>query len=75
MPPHRSPLRRLQLQHEAACSCGSCAVLLLILEATRPNKQRMLSVFLKVVRHPGGIEEMQGGGRRVRFEWRAYITV
>ncbi|KAF2343477.1 hypothetical protein FHG87_025767, partial [Trinorchestia longiramus] len=26
-------------------------------------------------RPPGGVEEMQGGGRRVRLEWRAYITV
>ncbi|KAF2366880.1 hypothetical protein FHG87_002372 [Trinorchestia longiramus] len=26
-------------------------------------------------RPPGGVEEMQGGGRRVRFEWGAYITV
>ncbi|KAF2358685.1 Glycosyl transferase family 10 [Trinorchestia longiramus] len=26
-------------------------------------------------RHPGGVEEMQGGSRRVRFEWEAYITV
>ncbi|KAF2368243.1 hypothetical protein FHG87_000999 [Trinorchestia longiramus] len=24
---------------------------------------------------PGGVEEMQGGGRRVRLEWGAYITV
>ncbi|KAF2356561.1 hypothetical protein FHG87_012677 [Trinorchestia longiramus] len=23
----------------------------------------------------GGVEEMQGGGRRVRLEWGAYITV
>ncbi|KAF2350367.1 hypothetical protein FHG87_018878 [Trinorchestia longiramus] len=26
-------------------------------------------------RPPGGVEEMQGGGRRVRLEWGAYITV
>ncbi|KAF2359243.1 hypothetical protein FHG87_009999 [Trinorchestia longiramus] len=26
-------------------------------------------------RSPGGVEEMQGGGRRVRLEWGAYITV
>ncbi|KAF2347571.1 hypothetical protein FHG87_021673 [Trinorchestia longiramus] len=26
-------------------------------------------------RPPGGVEEMQGGGRRVRLEWEAYITV
>ncbi|KAF2366957.1 hypothetical protein FHG87_002281 [Trinorchestia longiramus] len=26
-------------------------------------------------RRPGGVEEMQGGGRRVRLEWGAYITV
>ncbi|KAF2352956.1 hypothetical protein FHG87_016288 [Trinorchestia longiramus] len=26
-------------------------------------------------RPPGGVEEMQGGGRRVRLEWRAYIIV
>ncbi|KAF2347360.1 Ribonuclease H2 subunit B [Trinorchestia longiramus] len=25
-------------------------------------------------RHPGGVEEMQGGGRRVRLKWGAYIT-
>ncbi|KAF2344408.1 hypothetical protein FHG87_024836, partial [Trinorchestia longiramus] len=24
---------------------------------------------------PGGVEEMEGGGRRVRLEWGAYITV
>ncbi|KAF2350335.1 hypothetical protein FHG87_018908 [Trinorchestia longiramus] len=38
---------------------------------------RMSSMFLKVFRTapPGGVEEMQGGGRRVRLEWRAYITV
>ncbi|KAF2368892.1 hypothetical protein FHG87_000348 [Trinorchestia longiramus] len=24
---------------------------------------------------PGGVEEMQGGGRRVRLEWGSYITV
>ncbi|KAF2365331.1 hypothetical protein FHG87_003907 [Trinorchestia longiramus] len=24
---------------------------------------------------PRGVEEMQGGGRRVRLEWEAYITV
>ncbi|KAF2360576.1 hypothetical protein FHG87_008664 [Trinorchestia longiramus] len=24
---------------------------------------------------PGGVEEMQEGGRRVRLEWGAYITV
>ncbi|KAF2344423.1 hypothetical protein FHG87_024821 [Trinorchestia longiramus] len=33
------------------------------------------SVFLKVVRTSGSVEEMQGGGRRVRLEWGAYITV
>ncbi|KAF2343713.1 hypothetical protein FHG87_025531 [Trinorchestia longiramus] len=26
-------------------------------------------------RPPGGVEEMQGGGRRIRLEWEAYITV
>ncbi|KAF2364110.1 hypothetical protein FHG87_005135 [Trinorchestia longiramus] len=26
-------------------------------------------------RPPGGVEEMQGGGRRVRLEWGAYITI
>ncbi|KAF2359812.1 hypothetical protein FHG87_009430 [Trinorchestia longiramus] len=26
-------------------------------------------------RPPGGVEEIQGGGRRVRLEWGAYITV
>ncbi|KAF2351147.1 hypothetical protein FHG87_018096 [Trinorchestia longiramus] len=26
-------------------------------------------------RPPGGDEEMQRGGRKVRLEWRAYITV
>ncbi|KAF2354360.1 hypothetical protein FHG87_014891 [Trinorchestia longiramus] len=26
-------------------------------------------------RPPGGVEEMQGGGRRVRLEWGAYVTV
>ncbi|KAF2360974.1 hypothetical protein FHG87_008267 [Trinorchestia longiramus] len=26
-------------------------------------------------RPPGGVEEMQGGGRRVRLEWGSYITV
>ncbi|KAF2358023.1 hypothetical protein FHG87_011222 [Trinorchestia longiramus] len=26
-------------------------------------------------RPPGGVEEMQGGDRRVRLEWGAYITV
>ncbi|KAF2353203.1 hypothetical protein FHG87_016041 [Trinorchestia longiramus] len=26
-------------------------------------------------RPPGGVEEMQGGGNRVRLEWEAYITV
>ncbi|KAF2349482.1 hypothetical protein FHG87_019762 [Trinorchestia longiramus] len=26
-------------------------------------------------RPPGGVEEMQRGGRRVRLEWGAYITV
>ncbi|KAF2347859.1 hypothetical protein FHG87_021385 [Trinorchestia longiramus] len=26
-------------------------------------------------RPPGGVEEMQGGGRKVRLEWGAYITV
>ncbi|KAF2364773.1 hypothetical protein FHG87_004474 [Trinorchestia longiramus] len=26
-------------------------------------------------RPPGGVEEMQGGGRRVRLEWGAYIIV
>ncbi|KAF2361089.1 hypothetical protein FHG87_008153 [Trinorchestia longiramus] len=26
-------------------------------------------------RPPGGVEEMQGGGRRIRLEWGAYITV
>ncbi|KAF2354567.1 hypothetical protein FHG87_014683 [Trinorchestia longiramus] len=26
-------------------------------------------------RPPGGVEEMQGGGRRVRLEWGAYISV
>ncbi|KAF2347917.1 hypothetical protein FHG87_021326, partial [Trinorchestia longiramus] len=26
-------------------------------------------------RPPGGVEEMQGGGMRVRLEWGAYITV
>ncbi|KAF2345933.1 hypothetical protein FHG87_023311 [Trinorchestia longiramus] len=26
-------------------------------------------------RPPGGVEEMKGGGRRVRIEWGAYITV
>ncbi|KAF2348172.1 hypothetical protein FHG87_021073 [Trinorchestia longiramus] len=26
-------------------------------------------------RPPGGVEEMQGGGRRVRLEWGTYITV
>ncbi|KAF2368133.1 hypothetical protein FHG87_001101 [Trinorchestia longiramus] len=26
-------------------------------------------------RPPGGVEEMQGGGRRVRLEWGAYINV
>ncbi|KAF2346071.1 hypothetical protein FHG87_023172, partial [Trinorchestia longiramus] len=26
-------------------------------------------------RPPGGVDEMQGGGRRVRLEWGAYITV
>ncbi|KAF2360821.1 hypothetical protein FHG87_008419 [Trinorchestia longiramus] len=26
-------------------------------------------------RPPGGVEDMQGGGRRVRLEWEAYITV
>ncbi|KAF2351647.1 hypothetical protein FHG87_017594 [Trinorchestia longiramus] len=26
-------------------------------------------------RPPGGVEEMQGDGRRVRLEWGAYITV
>ncbi|KAF2343336.1 hypothetical protein FHG87_025908, partial [Trinorchestia longiramus] len=24
---------------------------------------------------PGGVEEMQGAGRRVRLEWGAYIAV
>ncbi|KAF2344493.1 hypothetical protein FHG87_024751, partial [Trinorchestia longiramus] len=24
---------------------------------------------------PGGVEEMQGGGRRIRLEWGAYISV
>ncbi|KAF2365204.1 hypothetical protein FHG87_004045 [Trinorchestia longiramus] len=34
-------------------------------------------VFLKVVRTApvGGVEEIQGGSRRVRLEWGAYITV
>ncbi|KAF2348914.1 hypothetical protein FHG87_020331 [Trinorchestia longiramus] len=27
------------------------------------------------VQPPGGVEEMQGGGRRVRLEWGAHITV
>ncbi|KAF2343456.1 hypothetical protein FHG87_025788, partial [Trinorchestia longiramus] len=26
-------------------------------------------------RPPGDVEEMPGGGRRVRLEWRAYISV
>ncbi|KAF2360539.1 hypothetical protein FHG87_008703 [Trinorchestia longiramus] len=26
-------------------------------------------------RPPGGVEEMQGAGRRVHLEWGAYITV
>ncbi|KAF2344220.1 hypothetical protein FHG87_025024 [Trinorchestia longiramus] len=47
-----------------------------VLESTENTYKYHMQCFSKwSVRPPGGVEEMQGGGRRVRLEWGSYITV
>ncbi|KAF2357819.1 hypothetical protein FHG87_011424 [Trinorchestia longiramus] len=58
----------------------SCAYLLSADQSNLGNSTHIRKSSTSVSRSgpyrpPGGVEEMQGGGRRVRLEWGAYITV